>query len=53
MGKYTKKEFMENIRTLTSPFENIKPNGQGKGGLRGMAEDVMRVLGRNKGMKPQ
>ena len=50
--KYTKKEFMENIRTLTSPFEN-RQNGQGKGGLAGMAETVKRVLGRNKGMKPQ
>ena len=37
MAKYTKKEFMENIMTLTSPFEESKPSN----GFKPNANDLL------------
>ena len=45
-AKYTKKDFIENITKLTSPFEENKQNGQGLN----IAEKIKQVLGRNKGV---
>ena len=47
--KYTKKEFMENIRTLTSPFEN-RQNGQ-RPAVQGLADKIKQLAMRNKGIK--
>ena len=51
-NKYTKKDFMENIKTLTSPFEEKKQETQGKEQIPGFANMIKQLASRNKGMKP-
>lgn len=48
--KYTKKDFMENITSLTSPFEQ-KQNGQGKSVPTNLAEKIQEVARKNKGIR--
>ena len=49
--KWTEKDVLEHARELKSPFEELNQNGKKPGGLSGMAEEVKRVLGKNKGIK--
>ena len=49
--KYTKKEFMVNIQTLTSPFEQTGQVTQGQPAPN-IAEQIQQITQKNKGIKP-
>ncbi len=42
--KYTKKEFMENIRNLTSPYETNQPE-KGRGLVTKVTDAIQRMVG--------